>query len=401
MLRFLGPIAVGIGLTLPVMAEPYSLTIGDKMIVTSDFLEAPKTIAVDLDGNIRLPEIGSMSAAGRTLDQLEVAIFDKMKAGGFSGLSFVLVEMDTYAPVVVSGFVERSGRFDFLPGMDVGAALALAGGLGTEDAYPPNADVLAVHARRRASAAAERIAEATADIARFEAALAGPLEAIELSKASLAIVPVGARTTMDARIEAERIQLRQLRETTDMLVASWNSDILDFQDQTVLLDERISIKKDIIAALAADLADLQSLRTQGLTTASRFSNLQQQLSDDREELLSLETAKITARRQATLAARNRDQHLAEQRKTHLKALEDARENLALGLSDYRYSIDELTVLSQDTAAVTDDIPFLGVNLTIRGPRADRFDAKDVDFETKLLPGDILVVEMEASVFSSN
>ena len=401
MLKYLGPIALFVGVALPALAEPYRLTIGDRVTVTSGFLEVPKTIGVDLDGNLRLPEIGSLFAAGKTLDQLEEDVVDQMKLGGFSGPSSVLVEIEAYAPVVVSGFVERSGKFDFLPGMDVGAALALAGGLGAGDIYGPNADVLAVNARRRAAAAAEQIAAAISDLAKYEAALAGPQVAIALSETLRAVVPIEVRTTMDARIKAERIQLDQIRDTTKLLVTSWNSDIADFQDQTVLLDERIVIKKEIIATLSADLADLETLRTQGLTTSSRFSNLQQQLSDDREELLNLETAKITARRQASLAARNRNQYLADQRKNNLTALEAARASLALGLSDHRFAVDELTVLKGGSATLEDAIALLDVSLTIRGPRADRFDGDVVDFETKLLPGDIVVVEVKDPVVSSN
>ena len=263
------------------------------------------------------------------------------------------------------------------------------------------ASTLSASTIRRAAAAAEQIAAAISDLAKYEAALAGPQVAIALSETLRAVVPIEVRTTMDARIKAERIQLDQIRDTTKLLVTSWNSDIADFQDQTVLLDERIVIKKEIIATLSADLADLETLRTQGLTTSSRFSNLQQQLSDDREELLNLETAKITARRQATLAARNRNQYLADQRKNNLTALEAARASLALGLSDHRFAVDELTVLKGGSATLEDAIALLDVSLTIRGPRADRFDGDVVDFETKLLPGDIVVVEVKDPVVSSN
>ena len=275
--RYLYSIAISLVLAVSAMAEPYKLTVGDRMIVTSGFLESPKTISIDLDGNVRLPEIGSVTAAGKTLDRLEEAIVTQMKLSGFSGLSSVLVEIDAYAPVVVSGFVQRSGRFDFFAEMDVGTALALAGGLGSGDTYGPNADVLAVNAKRRAAATADAIAVATAEIARLEAAVAGRDVAIGLSDDSRAIVPSGARKTLEARLAAKQVQLTQIRETTDLLVGSWNSDIVDFQDQTALLNERIEIKKNIIAALTSDLADLETLRTQGLTTASRFSNLQQQI----------------------------------------------------------------------------------------------------------------------------
>ena len=401
MFKLLGPFTIALLLALPAIGEPYRLISGDRIVVNSGFLDEPKTMSIDLDGNIRLPQLGSISASGKTLDQLQDAIVAKMTMEGFSGQSLVLVEVEAYAPIVVSGIVERSGRFDFLPGMDVGTALALAGGVGSDEVVGPNADVLAVNAQRRAATATEQIAVATSDIALFEAALAGPDVAIELSDTQRANVPIGARNSMDDRIQAKAKQLNQMRETTRALVASLESDILDFKDQTVLLDELIVINRDIVECLAQELNDLDTLRSQGLATTSRFSNLQQRLSDDREELLSLETAKITARRMATMAVRNRDQYLADQRSEALKTLEQARTALALGLSDYRFAVEELAVLSDDPGALTESLLMLDVKIRISGPRGDRFNGQAVDSDTKILPGDIVIVELNDLVASSN
>ncbi|WP_299684391.1 polysaccharide biosynthesis/export family protein [uncultured Tateyamaria sp.] len=394
MLKHLSLLTLVMFMALPADADPYRLIIGDRVIVNYDFLDEPKPTSVDLDGNIRLSEVGSIPAAGRTLDEIENAISEQMTLGGFSGVSFVLVEISEYAPVVVSGYVERSGRYEYLPGMDVSAALALAGGFGAGDIEGPNADVLAVNARRRASTAAERIAGAVADITRLDAALDGPDTPVELSDAMRAAVPVDLRDGMDARIEAEKERLAVRRSTADNLVASWNSDIADFEEQTLLLDERIVLKEDIVAQLAAELADLEKLRTQGLTTTARFSTQQQRLSDDREELLSLQTAKIAARRAATLAARNRDRFLSDRREEDLQEMKEARVDLESGLREYGFALDELTVLSDDTAALAEEVPVLDVRFVIRGPRSDRFGDAEVTINTPLLPGDIIVVEVD-------
>lgn len=393
MLKRLSALAAALLLAGPASAEPYRLIIGDKVIVNYDFLDEPKPASVDLDGNIRLSEVGSIQAQGKTLDEIEAAISEKMTLGGFSGVSFVLVEVASYAPVVVSGFVERSGRFDFLPGMDVRAAIALAGGLGAGDVEGPNANVLEVNARRKASAAAETIATSVSDIARLEAGLDGPEAPIVLSDARRASVPIDLRDGMDQRIDAEQRRLAVQRNTSATLVASWESDISDFQDQIALLDERIVLKNSTIESLAAELADIEKLRNQGLTTTARFSTQLQRLTDDREELLSLETAKIAARRAASLAARNRDRFLSERRETNLNDLEKARSDLQTALRDYSFALDEMALLSNDAAALAEEVPVLEFKFLIRGPRAERFANVDIDRDTKLLPGDIVVVEV--------
>lgn len=391
MMRQLLVPVVAICMALPASADPYRLGIGDRVIVNHDFLDEPKPTQVDLDGNIRLSGIGSIAAEGLTLDEIETAVSHKMSQGGFSGVSFVLAEIAEYAPIVVSGYVARSGRFDFLPGMDVGAALAVAGGVGSGDLPGANSEVLAVNARRRATSAMASIVDAVADIARLEAALAGPDAEIALEPALREAVPPARREGLDARLAAEAAQLAEARRTAAMLVASWSSDIADFEEQTLLLDERITVKEASIANLAGELADIESLRTQGLATTSRLSALQQRLSDDREELLSLQTAKIAARRAASLAARSRDRYLAERRAEDLAALEQARNALIAGRQDYGFAIDELTALR--AVAIAEEELLIEVRYSIRGPRAGRFGETEVTAESALLPGDILVVDL--------
>jgi len=384
-----------ISLTLSAQADPYRLVIGDRIVVSADFLVEPKPATIDLDGNIRLAGIGSLTATGLTLDEVQADISKKMSLEGFNGAPLVLVEISQYAPVLVSGIVERSGRYEFLPGMDVRAAIAMAGGYSADFAERPNADVQAVNARRHAAIAGEAIAKAVAEVAGFEAALHS-LDALPVvSDAQRYLVPTDLRDSLDAQVAAQVVQLTAQRNASAALVASWDSDIADFKEQTVLLDQRITLKDEVVTSLTRELADLETLRDQGLTTSSRFAVQRQRLADDREELLSLETAKISARRAATFAARNRDRYLAEQRAAQLDGLQQARADLDAGQRDYRFALEELALVSAD--ALPDESPRLEVSFTIRGPRSKRFGDALVDLDTPLLPGDIIVVEIANSL----
>lgn len=379
-------------MSLPLAAQSYRLVMGDRVIVYYDFLEVPKTTTVDLDGNIRLSELGRIHAQGRTLDEVEEAITEGMIQGGFRGVSFVSVEIEAYAPIVVSGFVKRSGQYDYMPGMTVGAAVAVAGGSGSGgDAEGPNSDIQELNARRRAGTAAELIATAVADIARLEAFQAEDDTAITLDDVLREAVPAQLRDDMDERLAAEARLLANTRDHTETMLASWAQEVADFEVQIGLLDGRIALKEEIVSNLVVELADLDNLRAQGLTTISRFSTLQQRLADDREELLSLETAKVTARRSAGMAARNRDQFLAEQREAVLTSMAEAQMELAAGQRDYRFALDELTVLSDGAEAIATEAPLFKLHYILQGPRADRVNA--IDRDTPILPGDILVVDV--------
>ena len=375
------------------IADSYRLINGDKIIVDYELLDEPKETSIDLDGNIRLPAAGRIQATGRTLDELEQQIAQGVTLGGFSGVPDVLVEVSEYAPIVVSGFVQRSGKYNYVSGLDVNSALALAGGLGDSAVERTNSDILTISARRRATSAAERILANVTAIARLEAALLGPDTAVTLSPQMRDLVPAAQRLNLESRLQSEAIQLTELRKATAASVASWNSDIQDYDEQIKLLNERIEIKEEAIAFLTEEVTNSEKLRAQGLLTTSRFSVQQQRLADDREELLALETAKITARRAATLAARNRDTLQADLRARDRVALKAAETDLSLALKEYEFALDELTALSDTAESDTDQDTDIRIRFQVRGPRAGRFAGQSIERSTALLPGDVVIVEV--------
>ncbi|WGH78917.1 polysaccharide biosynthesis/export family protein [Jannaschia ovalis] len=376
----------------PLAAEPYRLVMGDQVIVDYDFLEEPKTTIVDLDGNIRLAELGSIAAAGRSLDEVKAAIERGMAEDGFSGVSFVSVEVAGYAPVVVTGFVERSGAYDFLPGMTVGAALALAGGVGSDSGGGPDPDVLLASAGRRVTLAAGAITDAVATITRLEAALSGAPLPLGLPPDYAELVPEERRAEIGVLLELEgaRLSVERARETAQL--ASWESEIADYAEQARLLDARIAVKTQSLQRLETEFDDLEGLRSQGLATVARTSTLQQRLADDREELLALETAKIAARRARSLAERNRDAFLSDQRLERLDGLRRTRAELQDATRSYRVAVDELVAVGDDSAGFSVLAEVLDLRFTIRSARPDR-PAAAIDRDTPVLPGDILTVEV--------
>lgn len=81
------------------------------------------------DGNIHVPIAGTVEVVGKTLDEVADTIASRMqRIVGLTELPAVSVEVSRYAPVFVGGAVTAPGQFDFIPGMTVEKALAIAGG---------------------------------------------------------------------------------------------------------------------------------------------------------------------------------------------------------------------------------------------------------------------------------
>lgn len=86
-------------------------------------------VKIGVEGNVSLPMIGSIPAAGMTAKQFEQDVTRRLAAVGLK-TPIVSVNIAEYAShlVTVEGAVEKPGVFTFQPGARLSAAVALAGG---------------------------------------------------------------------------------------------------------------------------------------------------------------------------------------------------------------------------------------------------------------------------------
>ncbi|MGE3361868.1 MAG: polysaccharide biosynthesis/export family protein [Rhizobiaceae bacterium] len=107
---------------------PYQLGAGDRVRVTvfeQDSLT--NTYSVDQSGYLAFPLVGSIPARGRTVQQVETTLADKLRQG-FLRDPDVSVEVDRYRPIFVMGEVGAAGQYSYVPGLTVQKAVAIAGG---------------------------------------------------------------------------------------------------------------------------------------------------------------------------------------------------------------------------------------------------------------------------------
>jgi len=107
---------------------PYQLGAGDRVRVTVFEQESlTNTYAVDQSGYIAFPLVGAVPARGRSAQQVEKAIADKLRQGYLRDPD-VSVEVDRYRPIFVMGEVGAAGQYSYVPGLTVQKAIAMAGG---------------------------------------------------------------------------------------------------------------------------------------------------------------------------------------------------------------------------------------------------------------------------------
>jgi len=82
---------------------------------------------VDGEGRISLPLIQTVNAGGLTLAELETAIVDKLKPDYLLNPR-ISIEVLNHRPFYIIGEVKNPGSYNYVPGMTVINAVALAGG---------------------------------------------------------------------------------------------------------------------------------------------------------------------------------------------------------------------------------------------------------------------------------
>lgn len=123
---------VGSGASLPEVPAttgPYTLDSGDRLRVTIvPFEPTTETYVVDDTGSVSMPLIGVVPVRAKTTAEVEQAIRGRLAADRFLKDASVNVQVERYRPFFILGEVARPGQYDYVPGMSVLTAVAIAGG---------------------------------------------------------------------------------------------------------------------------------------------------------------------------------------------------------------------------------------------------------------------------------
>ncbi|MGE3065898.1 MAG: polysaccharide biosynthesis/export family protein [Hyphomicrobiaceae bacterium] len=108
--------------------KSYTLDSGDQIrVVVYEADNLPQNFSVDAGGHISMPMAGVVSVRGKTVQQVEYAIASRLR-DKFIKDPKVSVQMIAYRPFFILGEVKTAGKYDYVNGLTVEAAVAMAGG---------------------------------------------------------------------------------------------------------------------------------------------------------------------------------------------------------------------------------------------------------------------------------
>ncbi len=113
----------------PLEPGPYTLGIGDRIrVITTGAEELTADFRVGASGDIAVPLLGPIPAAGNSPEQLAREIEHDLTSRKLFRNPSVVVEVTEYRPIDILGEVNRPGEYPYRPGSTILSVVANSGG---------------------------------------------------------------------------------------------------------------------------------------------------------------------------------------------------------------------------------------------------------------------------------
>jgi exopolysaccharide production protein ExoF len=327
------------------------------------------------DGNLSLPLLGTVKAAGSTLEELADAISTRLQAAvNLAARPQASIEVVEYRPFYILGEVGHPGEYPYRPGMTVLQAISVAGGM-YRPADPAAAGELQV-LRLEYNGLLARHARLQAEIGDADKIAFPP----ELPQSNPAVAQLIQReqAMFAARREAVRSQLDALNQLKSLL----NSEVAALQSKMRNLDAEL-------AMLKGEVSNTSTLVKQGLAIAPREFTLKQTELQTEGRRLDLDTAALRAKEDIGRA----DQAIVELRNK-------TRTEIQVELADVEKKIPETAARIRASGMVLDphNAPAGSQPPGDEGPTAylilrAGYDGKEITAQetTQIAPGDTIKI----------
>lgn len=264
---------LSVALAQPALAQSVPLSPGEVVMV--DVYGQPDLSGerqLDEAGQIALPLVGRIDAAGLAAEALEGAIRKKMAESGFEEGAIVTVTVARRLDVYVDGAVSAPGAHPWRPGLTLDQVLALAGGriLVAPDDLGPT--LQALRSVEYADGLAQRLRVLTLIQTRLQTertflrrAFADPHEE-DLDPVALLVLPNGiaADPLLAEMIETQQNLLRHHAFANRRTLASLVARLKTQTERLAALEQRAAALGEVATLIRDRLKAVQTLQDKGL-----------------------------------------------------------------------------------------------------------------------------------------
>lgn len=295
-------LAASVLIVAPAHAE-YVLAPGDRISLEVVGVPDFTTVAlVDTEGQVTLPIVGALPAAGRAPAALQADIARvlglkpiQMSAGGDEAwiqleASRVFVSVAEYRPVFVAGDVRTGGEQAFRPGLTVRQVLARAGGIGAAIGEVSSAEL--AQTRAEWSLATQRLTLARAELHRLEKAFsdfqanksggepvaevwdqaADELRRLESALAELRSKPEGEDIGGQVHDgSAEEVWLAARNTLRTLRARRADLSLQRMKERLAVLEQLADVDEEALKSYEAEFTRVSGLSERGIATANALA----------------------------------------------------------------------------------------------------------------------------------
>jgi polysaccharide export outer membrane protein len=353
--------------------------------LTGEFVISPS-------GNLSLPIIGAVEAAGKTVEAVADAIGEKLQTQvGLQKRPNASVEVVSYRPFFVTGMVTQPGKYNYSPGLTVVQALSMAGGIGSVDPSLINIQRDALVSRGDVRALGEERLGLLARQARVEAALSGATKVTFPAEVTQKNLDPGIVRMMRDQQALLDTQLSSLAAELDALQ---QARVLALNQVNALNSKADSLSRQIELA-NKDVNSVNKLIAQGLTVSSRELAANQNLAELEGRSLDVALAKLKTQQDIAKFEQDTTEVHNRYRVSALTEAANLRDELTANAEKTKTAqslINNLQARAPAAMAGVDDAAGIGFVITIDRNENGSVRRLTVDANDPIAPGDVLTVE---------
>lgn len=344
-------------------------------------IELSGEYAVQVDGQLYLPLLGSMSVHGKRVPETQNLI-ERAFQDAFGREARVTVSIRARSPIFVVGLVARPGTFEHTEGMTVLHALAQAGGL---ERSPQGEMYDTIREQKKVE---EGLGKQQRIVARLETLLAEragvppspSAKLIELAGEPQAISLIAEQQSMRALTgEARQIRLKGL----DATIAAATRELGILKEKSKKMRDNSSAKEERVAVL-------ENLATRGNGGSYQMLQAKSEYGDFQERLSEVEMVMSQVEERLTQAQTEKSRISTEAQLDLERDIAVVQEQAAEVAHQIATS-SQLALMakqaSRDQAVTFDRVRYEIVRMTLEGPRQI-----EADETMPLMPGDLVKVQ---------
>ena len=363
----------------------YRLDSGDVVEVSvfgvQDF---KRRTALNLDGDISLPLLGDVRAAGLTLAELRARLKDSLTKSNVMRSPDVTVELVEHRPFYVNGHVVKPGAHPFQPGLTVRHAIAIAGGYELMRFKMENPLLLAADLRSQYENLWTEYIRREARVTSLQAELDG-IDVPDLQK--LEDAPVARRIISElVKLELDYFNVRkadQQKETEYLQRARKHAE-----DQVSSLVQGQEQEASAVRLQSENLARTTTLSKQGLTPLTRLTDDQRAIALQRSRQLENSARLADARRLLEDFGRRLERTDDDRRLRVIRELQEAQSDLEKARTQLQGVGEKLLYVGAIKSQIANGNfgePEIMIYRKVEGQRS-RLPA---DEDTEVYPGDVI------------